>query len=96
MLMVLVGTLGGFMLVAVFTWVQKHVPPAMIGRAMSLFMFIFMGLVPVASAGAGWLLRVVTLPQLFAGSGLLLVAAALLAWVGTPIRAVNDAVAKTA
>ncbi|MDB5893477.1 MAG: major Facilitator Superfamily protein [Rhodoferax sp.] len=80
------------MQVAVFTWVQKRVPPAMIGRAMSLFMFIFMGLVPVASAGTGWLLRVVPLPQLFAGSGLLLVTAALLAWVGTPIRAVNDAV----
>ncbi len=95
-LMILVGALGGFMQVAVFTWVQKRVPPAMIGRAMSLFMFIFMGLVPVASAGAGWLLRVVTLPQLFAGSGLLLVAAALLAWVGTPIRRVNDAAAKAA
>jgi MFS family permease len=93
-LMVLVGALGGFMQVAVFTWVQKRVPPAMIGRAMSLFMFIFMGLVPVASAGAGWLLRVVPLPQLFAGSGLLLVTAALLAWVGTAIRAVNDAMAK--
>jgi MFS family permease len=93
-LMVLVGALGGFMQVAVFTWVQKRVPPAMIGRAMSLFMFIFMGLVPVASAGAGWLLRVVPLPQLFAGSGLLLVAAALLAWVGTPIRRVDDAVSK--
>jgi MFS family permease len=93
-LMVLVGALGGFMQVAVFTWVQKRVPPAMIGRAMSLFMFIFMGLVPVASAGAGWLLRVVTLPELFAGSGLLLVTAALLAWVGTPIRAVNDAAVK--
>ncbi|MBE7368948.1 MFS transporter [Ramlibacter pallidus] len=92
LLMVLVGVLGGFMQVAVFTWVQKRVPPAMIGRAMSLFMFIFMGLVPVASAATGWLLRVVTLPQLFAGSGLLLVAAALLAWVGTPIRRVSDAV----
>jgi len=86
-----VGVLGGFMQVAVFTWVQKRVPPAMLGRSMSLFMFIFMGLVPVASAAAGWLLRVVSLPQLFAGSGLLLVAAAVLAWVGTPIRRVDEA-----
>lgn len=91
-LMVLVGGLGGFMQVAVFTWVQRRVPPAMLGRAMSLFMFIFMGLVPVASAAAGWLLRVVSLPQLFAGCGLLLVAAAGLAWVATPIRRVSDAV----
>lgn len=90
-LMVVIGALGGFMQVAVFTWVQKRVPPAMLGRSMSLFMFIFMGLVPVASAAAGWLLRVVPLPQLFAGSGLLLVAAAVLAWVGTPIPQVNEA-----
>jgi len=93
LLMVLVGVLGGFMQVAVFTWVQKRVPPAMLGRSMSLFMFIFMGLVPVASAAAGWLLQVVSLPQLFAGSGLLLVVAAVLAWVATPIRQVDEAVA---
>jgi hypothetical protein len=64
----------------VFTWVQRRVPPAMIGRAMSLFMFIFMGLVPLASAVTGWLLRFVPLQQLFAGSGLLLVLAAAVAW----------------
>jgi MFS family permease len=93
LLMVLVGVLGGFMQVAVFTWVQKRVPPAMLGRSMSLFMFIFMGLVPVSSAAAGWLLQVVSLPQLFTGAGLLLVAAAVLAWVGTPIRGVDEAVA---
>ena len=93
LLMVLVGVLGGFMQVAVFTWVQKRVPPAMLGRSMSLFMFIFMGLVPLASAAAGWLLQVVSLTQLFAGAGLLLVAAAVLAWVGTPIRGVDEAVA---
>ncbi|MDH6590451.1 MFS family permease [Variovorax sp. TBS-050B] len=92
LLMVLVGVLGGFMQVSVFTWVQKRVPPAMLGRSMSLFMFIFMGLLPVASAAAGWLLQVVSLPQLFAGAGLLLVAAAVLAWVGTAIRGVDDAV----
>jgi MFS family permease len=91
LLMMLVGVLGGFMQVAVFTWVQKRVPPAMLGRSMSLFMFIFMGLVPVSSAAAGWLLQVVSLTQLFAGSGLLLVAAAVLAWVATPIRGVDEA-----
>lgn len=91
-LMALIGVLGGFMQVAVFTWVQRRVPQALLGRAMSLFMFIFMGLVPVASAGAGWVLKVVSLPQLFAGCGVLLVAAAVMAWVGTPIRQVSDAV----
>ena len=90
-LMLAVGVLGGFMQVAVFTWVQRRVPAAMLGRAMSLFMFIFMGLVPLASAATGWLLRFVALPQLFAACGALLVAAAALAWVATPIRRVSDA-----
>ncbi|TFZ07648.1 MFS transporter [Ramlibacter humi] len=89
-LMVLVGVLGGFMQVAIFTWVQRRVPQAMLGRAMSLFMFIFMGLVPVASAAAGWVMKWVPLPMLFAGCGAMLVAAAGLAWVATPIRQVND------
>ena len=40
---------------------QRRVPGAMLGRAMSLFMFIFMGLVPIASAITGWVLRSVTL-----------------------------------
>jgi MFS family permease len=91
LLLVLVGALGGFMQVAVFTWVQRRVQPAMLGRAMSLFMFIFMGLVPLSSGAAGWLLRYVPLPQLFTGCGLVLVIAAGLAWVATPIRRVSDA-----
>jgi MFS family permease len=94
-LMAVVGVLGGFMQVAVFTWVQQRVPPAMLGRSMSLFMFIFMGLVPVASAAAGWLMRLVSPPQLFAGAGCLLVMAAVLAWVGTPIRRVEEGPALT-
>jgi hypothetical protein len=77
--------------VAVFTWVQRRVPPAMLGRAMALFMFIFMGLVPLASALTGWLLRYVALEQLFAVCGGLLLAAAALAWIATPIRRVSDA-----
>jgi hypothetical protein len=42
--------LGGFMHVAVFSGIQHRVPPAMLGRAMALFMFIFMGLVPLSAA----------------------------------------------
>jgi hypothetical protein len=90
-LMLAVGVLGGFMQVAVFTWVQRRVPAALLGRAMSLFMFIFMGLVPMASAATGWVLRHVSLAHLFAGCGALLVGAAALAWVATPLRQVSDA-----
>jgi hypothetical protein len=58
---------------------------------MSLFMVIFMGVVPASAAIAGWVLRVVPLEQLFTGCGILLVLVAAAAWIGTPIRQVSDA-----
>lgn len=89
-LMFAIGLLGGFMQVSVFTWLQRRVPPVYIGRAMSLFMFIFMGLVPIASAVTGWLMRSIPLAHLFAGCGAILVVLALLAAVATPMRRVRD------
>lgn len=90
MLMLAIGLLGGFMQVSVFTWIQQRVPPALIGRAMSLFMFIFTGLAPISAAITGWLMKSVTLTQLFAASGGTLVVLAALAFVLTPMRRVTD------
>ncbi|WCM90260.1 MFS transporter [Acidovorax sp. NCPPB 3576] len=90
-LMLAIGLLGGFMQVRVFTWIQQRVPPALIGRAMALFMFIFMGLAPLSAAITGWLMKSVSLAQLFVGSGGTLVVLAALAFAFTPLRQVNDA-----
>lgn len=89
-LMLLIGLLGGFMQVRVFTWIQQRVPPALIGRAMSLFMFIFMGLAPISAAVTGWLMKSITLPQLFAASGGTLLVLVALALALTPMRRVTD------
>jgi hypothetical protein len=78
------------MQVAVFTWIQRRVPHALLGRTMSLFMFIFMGLVPMASAVTGWVMRGLSLAQLFAGCGIALVVLAALAFAGSPMRRVRD------
>jgi len=67
------------------------VPPALIGRAMSLFMFIFMGLAPMSAAVTGWVMRGITLAQLFAGCGAALVVLAVLAFAGSQMRNVSDA-----
>lgn len=88
--MAAIGVLGGFVQVAVFTWLQQRVPKAMLGRMMSIFMFVFMGLAPLASAVAGWLASHVSLGTLFAGAGLTLAGAALLAWLLTPMRTLTD------
>jgi len=90
-LMLAIGLLGGFMHVAVYTWIQRRVPPALMGRAMSLFMFIFMGLAPVSAAITGWIMRGVTLGQLFAACGGALVVLAALAFGTSRMRHVTDA-----
>jgi MFS family permease len=90
-LMLAIGLLGGFMQVAVFTWIQRRVPPALIGRAMSLFMFIFMGLAPMSAAVTGWVMQGITLGQLFAACGGSLVVLAVLAFAGSQMRNVTDA-----
>ena len=91
--MLVLGLLGGFMQVAVFSWIQQRVPRAMLGRAMSIFMFIFMGVAPMAAAITGALLKYVSLTQLFMGAGGFLVIAVMVAWLFTPMRAITDAAA---
>lgn len=89
--MLAIGVLGGFMQVAVFSWIQQRVPRAMLGRAMSIFMFIFMGVAPLAAAVTGCLLQYVTLTALFLGAGAFLLGAVVIAWLFTPMARVSDA-----
>lgn len=91
MLLLVIGCLGGFLQVMVFTWLQRHMAPAMLGRGMALFMFIFMGVAPISSAMTGWLMRAMTLGQLFAGSGALLVGIAAVAFAISSMRSISDA-----
>lgn len=91
LLLASIGMLGGFVQVAVFTWIQQCVPQAMLGRMMGIFMFVFMGLAPLAAAGAGWLASLVSLATLFAAAGLVLASVALLAWLFTPMATLADA-----
>lgn len=87
----LLGVTGGCMQVAVFSWIQQRVPRAMLGRAMSIFMFIFMGLAPLSAAMPGLLLKYFSLGQMFTAAGLFLVAYALLAATFTHIPRISDA-----
>jgi hypothetical protein len=85
-LLLAIGVLSGYLQITIYTWIGRRVPPALMGRAMSMFMFIFMGLAPLSAAGAGWLLTRVGLPQVFLGGGLVLVALAASAWCMTTMR----------
>lgn len=91
LLLFAIGLLGGFVQVTVYTWLQRHVMPAMLGRAMAMFMFIFMGIAPMSSALTGWLLRSVTLVQLFACGGGALVMIVLIALGASRMGRITDA-----
>ncbi|MYM38093.1 MFS transporter [Duganella qianjiadongensis] len=88
-LLLALGVLGGYVQINVFTWLQRRVPARMMGRAMSIFMFIFMGLAPISAAATGWLLKLISLSQLFVGGGIILVTFAALAYLFTPIGSIT-------
>jgi hypothetical protein len=86
----LLGALAGFVQVAVFSWMQRRIPPAMLGRAMSVFLFIFLGLAPLSAAAAGIALRWLAPAALFTASGVTLVLLAVLGLAFTRIREIRD------
>lgn len=90
-LMGLIGALNGYIQVGIFTWLQQRVPPAMMGRTMSLFMFIFMGLAPMSSAVTGWLMPLVALSNLFMLCGGLLLGSCALALTFTQLGRLSTA-----
>lgn len=85
----LVGLLGGYVQLGIFTWVQKQSAPKMLGRMMSIMLFTFMGLAPVAAAAYGTILSVVEVGQLFFVSGLALAIVAAFGLCLAPIRAIQ-------
>lgn len=91
LLLLSLGALVGLVQVAVFTWIQQRVQPQMMGRIMSIFMFILFGLAPLSSATTGWIMLHVTLPQMFAGGGVVLVVCATFALLFTPMRRITSA-----
>ncbi|MBX7223370.1 MAG: MFS transporter [Blastocatellia bacterium] len=84
-----IGLLGGFIQIATFTWMQQRIPTSMMGRAMSLFMFIFMGLAPLSAAITGWVMRSLTVSQLFGGTGVLLLVIVLVSLTSAEIRSIT-------
>ncbi|WP_449427073.1 MFS transporter [Rhodanobacter umsongensis] len=85
------GMLGGIAQIAIVSWIQRRVAPEMMGRTMSVLMFTFMGLGPLSAAIAGSLLKVIALPTLFAGAGLLLTAIALSCMSNPALRSIGAA-----
>jgi hypothetical protein len=86
LLLLPLGGLVGFVQVAVLSWLQKRIPPEMLGRSMALFMFILMGLAALASAAAGAALRVLDVTELFTAAALCLLVVVSVGALFTPMR----------
>jgi hypothetical protein len=85
-LLLALGIAGGFVQVAMFTWIQQRIPPERMGRTMAVVMFVFIGVAPLSAAGAGVALRHANLTQLFVAAGLAMSAIALAGTRLTSIR----------
>lgn len=92
----IVGCFAGIGQVALFSWIQRRVPQAMMGRTMSILFFTFLGVGPLSAALAGVLLHFVSLTQLFLGAGLCLSAIALTCMTRPNLRSIVIPVAAKA
>ena len=88
-IMVVAGLLGGTLQISMVTWLQQRVSHALMGRTMSIVMFTFLGLAPLAAALAGGLLKVLSLRELLLGAGLSLSLIALLSMSRPNLRAIR-------
>ena len=88
------GIVGGFIQIALMTWIQRRVAPEMMGRTMSLLMFTFLGIAPLAAAIGGLVLAKAGVTALFLGAGLLLSAIALMSLFNPSIRSISVADAR--
>ncbi|MGH8127681.1 MAG: MFS transporter [Gammaproteobacteria bacterium] len=93
-LLAAIGLLAGIVQIAVITWIQRRVTQDMMGRTMSVLLFVFMGLGPLSAAAAGGLLKIISLTELFGGAGAILCLFALLCLLNPQMRGIgNDKVA---
>ena len=85
-----IGIFGGFVQVMAYTWLQRALPPALLGRGMSLFMLVFAGLAPVSAAISGWVLQFTSIEAVFVASGVLLLTTVAFFYVGSGLGRLSD------
>lgn len=89
-LLVALGLISGYLQVTIVSWLQRRIRADMLGRGMSLLMFLLLGLAPVSAALSGWLVGVVGLGSIFAGVGMAMISVVLFGYIGTPLRHLRE------
>ncbi|WP_299494552.1 MFS transporter [uncultured Shewanella sp.] len=88
-LLFLIGLVTGYSQVILITWVQQQASPHMLGRLMSIVMFIVMGLAPLSSVISGYLLIYISTITLFSLAGVSLIITTLLVFISTQIATID-------
>jgi MFS family permease len=84
----LMGVANGYVVIQFITWLQKRIPPDLLGRMMSLLMFAMVGLNPISAALAGVLVKLNT-TLLFVSAGGILVLIVLIFLFNPAIRSMG-------
>jgi len=87
-LLVILGFGSGLTAVYFQSWLQARIDRNFLGRVMSIFMFATYGLLPISYAAAGALAQA-KLSLMFVGSGVLVLAATVVAALNKQIRAID-------
>jgi MFS family permease len=68
-LLLLIGTMNGFIAINGITWFQQRTPDHYMGRIMSILMFAILGLVPVSATLTGYLIHTHSLELIISTAG---------------------------
>ncbi len=85
----IMGLLGGYIHVGMISWIQRQVPPELLGRMMSIIIFVTMGLVPISAAIFGVLLKYVLVENLFVLVGMILSVIAVVGLSSKELRSIQ-------
>jgi MFS family permease len=93
LLCVLIGVGGGYVQVALISWIQRRIPLEMMGRTMSVFMFVTVSMSSASAALSGVYLKNFPLATLFVLCGSAVSVVALCATLSRVIRSIDSVTA---
>lgn len=86
-----VGIMGGFIMIAGITWFQLRTPDEFMGRVMSILMFTILGLAPISTTLTGYLIAKTSLSAVISGGGCIIMFFAIGGLLVPPIRQMGQA-----
>lgn len=71
--LLVIGSMGGFIMIAGITWFQQRTPEPFMGRVMSILMFAIMGMAPLSATLTGYWLQMSSINTVLGIAGMVIV-----------------------